>query len=355
MRNLKAETSASTHTVNSAPAYNRQMLQTRTASPCRSPISSIEVGELIRQVSDILAEERSLAQRISDLCALFTLAFGAKSVSILIEDGVHSHVEYRYDLPLEAVEHVGELRARTIPLQIGEQLIGILTMAQRRRDEFSDRDAATLDACIRYLAVSLRNASLTDANGDLTRLIEVDPLTEVGNRRCFDGAIATEWRRCGRNSRPLSVLMVDIDYFKEFNDQYGHVSGDICLQQVAKAISGSTMRAGDVVTRYGGDEFAVVLAETDSAGGAAVAENIRLAVQRLHIPHAASALGNVSVSVGVATVTPAQEGSAESLVEAADRALYLAKSSTRDRIFVAAYALHAVTQPVESLGAYDPG
>jgi diguanylate cyclase (GGDEF)-like protein len=320
------------------------MLQTDAASSPSSQASSVELGDLIRQVSEILAEEQAHSQGITDLCTLLAFAFRAMSVSILIEDAGRSHVEYRYDLPLGSVDNAQAYRMKTIPLQIGPQLVGMLSMTLRGRGELDKRDEAALEACARYLAVSLRNAILTDANGDLRRLVEVDALTEVGNRRRFDAAIATEWRRCGRNAKPLSVVMIDIDFFKEFNDRYGHVFGDACLQQTAQAISESTMRASDVVARYGGDEFAVVLPETDSPGAIAVAENIRNAVQRLRIAHDAGVTGSISISLGVATVTPTHEASPGSLVEAADRALYCAKASTRDRIFVASYSVQAPGQ-----------
>ncbi|HEY9084779.1 MAG TPA: diguanylate cyclase [Candidatus Tyrphobacter sp.] len=313
------------------------MPEASAVSPTPSATPRIDVGELVRQVSEILAAEAPLAQSVTELCTLFTHAFGARSVSILLDDAGRARAEYRYDLPLGLVGDATEYPAETIPLQIGTQSIGVMTMALRGRSRLSEQDAATLETCARYVAVGLRNARLAHANGDLERLIEIDALTEVGNRRRFDLTIANEWRRCTRKKEPLSTVMVDVDYFKEFNDRYGHVAGDACLQQIAKAISESTMRASDVVTRYGGEEFAVVLAETDLAGAVAVAENIRIAVERLHIPHAGTSLGTVSISAGVATVTPTPEGDTGSVVEAADLALYRAKSSGRNRIVAGSY------------------
>lgn len=313
------------------------------ASSPSSTTPRIDVGELIRQVSEILAAEAPLAQSVTELCTLFAHAFGARSVSILLDDAGRPRAEYRYDLPLGLIGDAGDYPAEAIPLQIGAQSIGVMTMALRGRSRLSEQDAATLETCARYIAVGLRNARLAHANGDLERLIEVDALTEVGNRRRFDLTIVNEWRRCTRNTEPLSVVMVDVDYFKEFNDRYGHLAGDSCLQQIARAISDSTMRASDVVTRYGGEEFAVVLAETDLAGAVAVAENIRIAVERLHIPHAGTSIGIVSISAGVATVTPTVEDDAGSLVEASDLALYRAKSSGRNRIVAGSYVSEGST------------
>lgn len=320
------------------------MPQKDAAATHPSPTPSIELGDLTRQVAELLAEKQSPAQRITDLCTLLTFAFRAKSVSILIEDAAHSHMEYRYDLPLGSVGETHACRTKTIPLKIGARFMGVLTMTLRGRGDLNERDELTLEACARYLAVSLRNAILADLNGDLRRLIEVDALTDVGNRRRFDAAIVTEWRRCGRSAKPLSVVMIDIDCFKEFNDRYGHAFGDACLRQTAQAISESTMRASDFVARYGGDEFAVVLPETDSPGAVTVAENIRSAVQKLRIPHDADRATSISISLGIATMIPTQEANPGSLVEAADRALYCSKASTRNRIFVASYAVQVPEQ-----------
>lgn len=312
------------------------MPEANAAPPSHPAAKRIDIGELIRQVSEILAAEQPLAQSITELCTLIAHSFGARSVSVLLDDADRACAEYRYDLPLGLVGESTDY-TESVPLQIGQRSIGALTLAPRGRDGLSGSDLATLETCARYIAVGLRNARLAHHNDDLERLIEVDPLTEVGNRRRFDLRIEAEWRRGLRNAYPLSVVMIDVDYFKEFNDRYGHVAGDTCLQQIAKAISSSTMRGSDVVTRYGGEEFAVLLAETDLAGAVAVAENIRLAVERLQIPHAGTSIGTVSISAGIATVTPQPNESSASLVEAADLALYRAKSAGRNRIVAGAY------------------
>ncbi len=312
------------------------MPEAHAVSQPLSTARHIDVGELIREVSEVLAAEQPLAQSITELCTLLAHAFGARSISILLDDAERSCAEYRYDVPLGLVGESTD-QGESIPLQIGTHSVGSLIIVSRSRSVLSPADMATLETCARYIAVGLRNARLTHANDDLERLIEVDPLTEVGNRRRFDLTLDSEWRRCTRNRESLSVVMIDVDYFKEFNDRYGHLAGDTCLQQIAKAISRATMRASDVVTRYGGEEFAVLLAETDLAGAVAVAENIRLGVERLQIPHAGTSLGSVSISAGVATATPAAVDAAMTLVEAADLALYRAKSSGRNRIVAGSY------------------
>jgi len=160
-----------------------------------------------------------------------------------------------------------------------------------------------------------------------------DALTGVSNRRAFDEALLHEWERCARASTPLSLIMLDIDFFKQFNDTYGHVAGDDCLRRVAGAIARAATRPGDLCCRYGGEEFAVILGDTDEDGARRVSEDILREVSALAIPHGKSALGRVSVSAGVATMAP-QPGTQPAIVERADANLYSAKQGGRNR-FVA--------------------
>ena len=170
-----------------------------------------------------------------------------------------------------------------------------------------------------------------DAQDALAMLASLDGLTGLANRRTFDQALDADIRRNTRTGSPLSLLLMDIDGFKLFNDSYGHGGGDRCLQRVAQAVAGVPNRAGDTVARYGGEEFAVILPETDLAGAFAVAERIRRAVEALGIPHMASPVGPVvTLSVGVAaSCGPALD--ARELLETADAALYRAKRAGRNR------------------------
>jgi len=176
-----------------------------------------------------------------------------------------------------------------------------------------------------------RTEQLEQANRKLEALSYSDALTEVANRRAFDEALDREWRRRIRSKRPLSLLMIDIDYFKAFNDAYGHQGGDACLTQVAKTLASIVGRAGDQVARYGGEEFAVLLPETEPRGAAAIAERMRTRVADLKIPNEGAPLGYVTVSVGYATVTAPAAGKPETLLAAADGALYGAKREGRNR------------------------
>ena len=178
------------------------------------------------------------------------------------------------------------------------------------------------------LALSLRERAR--AQEELVRLAGTDALTSLPNRRAFDERMDDEWRRGRRAGTPLSVLFIDVDYFKAYNDTYGHALGDDALATVAHSIATAVRRPGDVPARYGGEEFVVLLPDTPLEGAQHIAEAIRLRVQACAIPHRASALGTVTVSIGCATASPPGLGGAYGLLGAADQQLYKAKAAGRD-------------------------
>ncbi len=183
--------------------------------------------------------------------------------------------------------------------------------------------------------VEERTRQLEEANSTLERLSQLDGLTGVANRRRFDYVLDAEWRRGCRTGAPLSLVLLDIDAFKAFNDTYGHLRGDECLRQVAGALAGALGRAGDLVARYGGEEFAALLSGVGSEEASNVAERLRANVQALRVPHGNSpAAGVVTISGGVATLTPTERGDSAALVAAADQALYEAKRRGRNRVVV---------------------
>nr|WP_315988196.1 diguanylate cyclase [Desulforamulus aquiferis] len=162
---------------------------------------------------------------------------------------------------------------------------------------------------------------LADSNKRLRNLSTIDGLTSIANRRHFDYYIDSEWSRAIRDASWISVIMIDIDYFKNYNDTYGHQTGDACLKAVAKELSDNVKRPGDLVARYGGEEFVVVLPDTDLAGATKVAENLRACIEKLAIPHATSSVSQVvTVSLGVATTIPTRQSLSSSLVSQADKA-----------------------------------
>lgn len=166
----------------------------------------------------------------------------------------------------------------------------------------------------------------------LRELAVTDPLTGIANRRSFDERLAGEWQRCARSASMLGLIMVDVDHFKAYNDAYGHVAGDECLQRIASALSSAPRRPGDHVARYGGEEFAVILPDTDERGAAALAESMRAAIAALALPHCASPLGFVSASFGIAALVPEPAEPPNLLVRAADAALYEAKEAGRNSV-----------------------
>ena len=182
----------------------------------------------------------------------------------------------------------------------------------------------------------LRVASLEleQANADLQTMAWKDGLTGLANRRAFDDTLERERKRARREDEPLSLIMLDVDYFKKFNDAYGHVAGDDCLRAVAKAVAGSAARCVDLAARYGGEEFAVILPGTDSAGAALVAEAMRQTVLALGIVHAGSPIGLVTVSLGVATTSNGDyhDASPTQLLQRADALLYQSKTAGRNRV-----------------------
>ena len=179
---------------------------------------------------------------------------------------------------------------------------------------------------------------------ELRRLSTLDPLTRIANRRAFDDALDEEWRRTMRHRTPLCLLMIDVDCFKRFNDQYGHVAGDQCLRAIAQVLGDNARRAGEVAARYGGEEFAVLLPQANVEEAERLAQRICQEVRDLDIPHEGSPAGRVTISVGLAsaidlvpecayTGRDAESGTnPTALVEQADRALYAAKTNGRDQV-----------------------
>lgn len=189
--------------------------------------------------------------------------------------------------------------------------------------------------------VDRRTHELEEANRSLARLAAEDGLTGVPNHRKFRQVLFDEWRRAVRSGEPLAVLMADIDFFKHYNDTYGHQRGDGCLREVAQALAACVHRPGDLVARYGGEEFAVVLPGTDRDAAHRLAEEMRAAVERLDLEHAgipgsagdgAAAAGRVTLSVGGTAAVPTREQSPDQLLTAADKALYRAKAEGRNRV-----------------------
>jgi len=181
---------------------------------------------------------------------------------------------------------------------------------------------------------------LRERTRQLLRLASIDGLTGLANRRAFDQALDQEWRRARRNRANLSLMLIDIDFFKRYNDHYGHQAGDDCLKTVATTLAGAAERPGEIVARYGGEEFAVVLPVSDARTAAALAEKMRSRIAELALPHAGSQItDHVTISVGVATLPDGRDDEKAfpdeaALIAAADQALYAAKEAGRNRVQV---------------------
>ena len=180
--------------------------------------------------------------------------------------------------------------------------------------------------------IKLRTKELSEANRLLQIQSNTDGLTNISNRRHFDYLLSEEWNRGQRSGTPLAVIMLDIDHFKSFNDHYGHLAGDDCLQRIPKELSGFARRAGELAARYGGEEFIIILPDTDQQTAFNVAKQIQKMILSLAIPHARSTPGIVTLSLGVASLQPSAEQLPVELVRLADAALYRAKLAGRNCI-----------------------
>ncbi|MGY3176312.1 two-component system chemotaxis family response regulator WspR [Pseudomonas sp. TE12234] len=202
------------------------------------------------------------------------------------------------------------------------------------RIRYHSRSYMTLlqrDAAYRALRVSQQQ--LLDTNLVLQRLMNSDGLTGLSNRRHFDEYMELEWRRSLREQSQLSLLMIDVDYFKTYNDTFGHLEGDEALRRVAAAIRDASARPSDLPARYGGEEFALVLPNTSQGGARLVAEKLRMTIEALKIPHISPTEGSsLTVSIGLSTITPAAGSHCRELISAADKGLYLAKKNGRNQV-----------------------
>jgi diguanylate cyclase (GGDEF)-like protein len=213
-----------------------------------------------------------------------------------------------------------------------------LTIKEALRRYQQDQELLEKNLELEKLSISLeqkvkeRTMELQHANLELSRLANLDGLTQIANRRRFDECLAFEWQRHLRDQHPLALIMVDIDYFKYYNDHYGHQCGDDCLIQVARAISLVPKRRTDFVARYGGEEFVIILPNTKTENAMFVAESLRGAISTLAIPHEKSRVSNhITLSLGIASIMPTSDQSLDSLIAKADAALYTAKKQGRDR------------------------
>lgn len=222
-----------------------------------------------------------------------------------------------------------------VPIQIDSTLWGSLTLGKSKQSTWQDSEVELTMTVANQLMIAIQQSELYQqlqiANQELQRLARLDGLTQVANRRHFDKYLKQEWLRLAREQNPLSLILCDVDYFKLYNDTYGHPAGDACLVEIAQAIRRAVKRPTDLVARYGGEEFVVLLPNTDSNGAIQVVQFIQKKVRQLNLPHIASPIGQyVTLSFGIATIFPSHNRSVQALINAADKALYEAKNNGRN-------------------------
>ncbi|KAF3887062.1 MULTISPECIES: diguanylate cyclase domain-containing protein [Nostocales] len=232
---------------------------------------------------------------------------------------------------------VGLKAAFGVPILFNEEFLAVLVFLSNNAMAPQSRVLELVTAIATQIGSLIKRkkseVALQQANHELERLINLDGLTQVANRRRFDRVLELEWSRLRREQLPLSLILSDVDYFKRYNDTYGHIAGDVCLQKIAQAISNSAKRPADLVARYGGEEFAVLLPNTNLEGAMKVADLIQQQIQDLYIPHVESNISQyVTLSLGASSLVPTHEESMEILIRVADRALYEAKKRGRNCI-----------------------
>jgi len=248
-----------------------------------------------------------------------------------------------YDIGFETIRTVLGL-----PLLVHNKVIGAMSIDSRKQNAYDEKDAEAAMAFARVAAVAVDHARLYTSVREMSM---IDPLTGIANRRHFDDRMEAEWRRAARHRTPFSVMMIDVDHFKSYNDLNGHAAGDVVLQKVAAALQGALQRATDFIARYGGEEFVAVLPATNLAVATTHAERLRRRIENLAVQHGHSSASTVvTVSIGVAT---AVAGSADpaSLLIAADQQLYAAKRAGRNCVAAAAIVSQETTSSRPALEA----
>lgn len=331
--------------------------------------------EVVQRTAELLTSSLSLEELFHAICLLLARFVEAPAIFIalndaeggrvvfLLENGVAGRLENRRVRPGSATARVlrdgqailkgrmedwtegraplnlpsqpqndDRVSAIFVPLKFGTEIIGVLSVQNEHPGAYDEEDVELLQTCALYLSVRIHQAQLETQSARLENIASTDSLTGVANRRWLNERLSAEWRRAIRRRSGLALMLIDIDFFKPFNDTYGHVAGDAALQQVATALASCLSRSEDAFARYGGEEFVAILPDTDLAGALIIAERMREAVFDLGIAHGGSLLGRLTISAGVAYQVPKRGSSSESLIESADGALYDAKRGGRNRV-----------------------
>jgi diguanylate cyclase (GGDEF)-like protein len=326
--------------------------------------AALERAHLVRSVADVLSSDEPIAQLWPRCCSLLAALAGSERVTIALREPTGDRYAYVFsadappgplDAPIRAgtlagdvmtagetiVRGDGEKLAIGVPIHFGRSTFGAICFD--RIVAYDAEDVTLLESCALYAGARLYHESAVQSSERYARLAFTDALTGIANRRSFDENFVREWARAMRDHSSVAILMLDLDFFKSYNDGYGHQAGDACLQKVATALAGCIKRPGDLLARYGGEEFVALLPDTDVAGATALAEDLREAVTTLAIVHEGSSLGHLSASIGAAAAVPETAGGSAGLLHSADDGLYRAKLGGRNRVYADGYESQSAT------------
>ena len=302
----------------------------------KSKIASLEFIQVFDAVSDplwIIDKKQNVLRVNNAFVDLFQLGGKEVAVGKKCYDIVNSSLCQTNNCPLEQIKNKKnriELET-TLEIEKGNDIAFLLTAAP-----LLGLVHETIGTVVQFKDISKRKIyeeALKKTNEKLKELARIDGLTQIPNRRVFDETLQKEWQRMLRSHLPIALLMIDIDFFKLYNDNYGHAQGDECLKQVAKAISSCVHRSHDLVARYGGEEFGCILPETDLKGAAIVADSILNTVRECQIPHEYSKVTDiVTISVGCFCIIPEKRDQYSVIIKEADQLLYKSKKSGRNRV-----------------------
>lgn len=347
-------------------------------------------SRLVRETAELLSLGAPLGELFERFCTLLARFVDASVVFIALDSPRGVHLEFAYDhgaalrdahvpvspqsqtarvmrtgesllmrgpdelpdlqIPLQIAGAAEDDTASAIfvPLRFGARAIGVLSVQSDEPGAYDERDRELIETCALYVAVAVRAEFMRTEKERVEAVATVDPVTGASTRRVFDERLAHEWNRARRDRKTVTVILMDIDHFKTFNDTYGHVAGDACLAQVAQAARSCIARSTDTYARYGGEEFAAILCDVMPTAALGFAERMRSAIHALDIPHRRAEGGRVTASFGAAWCLPDGDDPS-TLLRAADRALYSAKASGRNRCVLQA-ARGPDAQPAFSAG-----